>query len=160
MKDVSKSFFSLDLSDTEPSVASTPAQPRNQTHPDASPAPPTPNSSLLTLPAELRILIYEHLLIGRVQLSAPNPTPNHPTLAPAILSTCTQIRHEAISILYSANIFAFSSPDSLFDLLWQIGPLNVALLKSLHIWVPTKARSNLASWLKLLSMLSTAARGL
>ncbi|SLM36869.1 hypothetical protein LPUS_06569 [Lasallia pustulata] len=54
-------------------------------------------SPLLSLPAEVRNIIYRHLLIGgRAATAAPHAQ---------ILRTCKQINHEATGILYAENVF-------------------------------------------------------
>ncbi|KAM0438684.1 hypothetical protein ACHAPT_001440 [Fusarium lateritium] len=73
-------------------------------------------SSLFTLPVEIRLCIYRHLLISKsFPTIYPDPSGfrvlppvyyNAPVQAhPQILATCRQINREATPILYSENIF-------------------------------------------------------
>lgn len=73
-------------------------------------------SLFLTLPVEIRLEIFAHLLI--IPASAPPPSqyqqhfpvhrlsPNTPSLLhPAILRTCQQLHAEALPLLYQRNVF-------------------------------------------------------
>ncbi|KAF5664123.1 hypothetical protein FHETE_7232 [Fusarium heterosporum] len=75
-----------------------------------------PRRSLLTLPAEIRLTIYRHLLVSaHLSVLCPipdgfrivNEEPFHPEsrLYPQILQTCKMINNEATSMLYSENLF-------------------------------------------------------
>ncbi|KAM0350688.1 hypothetical protein ACHAPU_003180 [Fusarium lateritium] len=75
-----------------------------------------PRHSLLTLPAEIRLSIYRHLLVStHLPVLCPipdgfrivNEEPFHPEsgLFPQILQTCKMINNEATSMLYSENLF-------------------------------------------------------
>ncbi|EME48465.1 hypothetical protein DOTSEDRAFT_29903 [Dothistroma septosporum NZE10] len=63
--------------------------------------------SLLALPAELRIRIYEFALAPTQTLhlttSATSRRAVKPTVSPKLLATCRQIHHEARKILYGGN---------------------------------------------------------
>lgn len=73
---------------------------------------PQPQSPLLSLPCEIRLEIYKHLLvlpydhiqIKRVHLVAHRRL-GPPLLHPAILRTCRQIQSEAEPLLYTRNTF-------------------------------------------------------
>lgn len=76
----------------------------------------TSEYSLFTLPTEIRLAIYHHLLVSTtlpVLCPAPNgfriinETPFHPRFGfhPQILQTCKAINKEATPILYSENVF-------------------------------------------------------
>ncbi|KAL1640178.1 hypothetical protein SLS58_007129 [Diplodia intermedia] len=182
-KDAVEASFDLDFSDGKPSVAKTTANTRDRSRPAAPPLRHliTPEAerknkiSLLTLPAELRLLIYEHLLIARFDRTT-NPSwavgntnqklvllqmiqaPEYRTVEPGILQTCKQVYHEANSILYSQNVFAISEPEQMFRLRQQIGSMNFKLIKALHMWVSWKAE--LPPWLQLLDLLAGEATGL
>ena len=64
---------------------------------------------LLSLPAELRNCIYEHVLIDREPISLYFTHPADPIAqscsGPALLHTCRQIRAEATQMYYSKNLF-------------------------------------------------------
>ena len=118
---IAKAFFDLDLSDSEPSIASKTPKPRDRNRPVASQPPDTNEAkgnnkvTLLTLPAEIRLRIYDQLLVSRFDRMQ-NPSwavgntdqklvllhmaqfPQYRTMEPGILQTCKQIYHEANSI--------------------------------------------------------------
>ncbi|KAF2493713.1 hypothetical protein BU16DRAFT_52692 [Lophium mytilinum] len=132
-------------------------------------------ATLMTLPVELRLQIYNHLLISRfdrsehpswavgattrklVSLDMPQ-APQYRTMEPSILQTCKQIYREANPVLYSQNVFKISEPEQMFQLSAQIGPVNLKLMKRLKIIVPWTAE--LVPWLQLLDMLAMQASGL
>ncbi|PYH39685.1 HNH endonuclease signature motif containing protein [Aspergillus neoniger CBS 115656] len=157
--------------------------------PTELPPPPPPKANLfLTLPPELRLLIYTHLLTNhhhhhhhrrtlsaanniannRPQLSTQNQihlyNPHHNktnNLHPSILLTCKQIHAEALPILYTQITFSTTHPTHLHHHLTSIGPLNTSLLRSLHIFVPwSNSSSTIWSWIVLLHNLSEHATGL
>jgi hypothetical protein len=145
--------------------------------------PPTNNEAkgnnvevtFLTLPVEIRLQIYNLLLVSRsndwrgrswsvgntdqrkVFLSMER-NPKYRTMEPAILQTCKQIYHEANPILYSQNVFAIARPEEIFRLMLQIGLVKFKLIKKLDIWVPWMA--DLSPWLRLLHILVEEASGL
>jgi hypothetical protein len=179
-RDIAKAFFDLDFSDSGPSIASKTPKPRDRNRPVAS-QPPTNEANgnnkvtFLTLPVEIRLRIYDQLLVSRFDRTQ-NPSwavgntdqkvvllhmiqaPQYRTMEPGILQTCKQVYQEANSILYSQNIFAISEPKELFRLIVQIGLVNFKLIKTLHIWVPCMAE--LSPWLQLLYLLAEEASGL
>ncbi|KAJ5654970.1 hypothetical protein N7490_001999 [Penicillium lividum] len=134
-----------------------------------------PTSAFLALPAEIRLQIYDLLLVSRFNREQ-NPSwavgktyqkivmlhmiqaPEYRTMEPAILRTCRQIQREAISVLYSGNVLNVSEPKQMFRLMTQIGPTNIKLLRSLDMWIPWTA--DLLPWLTLLNALSKEAAGL
>ena len=59
---------------------------------------------LLSLPPELRVIIYRHLLVERRPLSTYWRAACYEPF-PAILETCTLIRREAFQVLYGENVF-------------------------------------------------------
>lgn len=179
-KDIAKAFFDLDISDSEPSTASKTPKPRDRNRLIAS-KPPLDEAkgnnkvALLTLPVEIRLRIYDLLVVSRfdrmenpswavgdtyqkvVLLHMPQIR-EYRTMEPGILQTCKQIYHEANSILYSQNVFAISEPEEMFRFIVQIGLANLKLVKTLHIWVPWMAE--LSPWLQLLYILAEEASGL
>ncbi|KIN06928.1 hypothetical protein OIDMADRAFT_46844 [Oidiodendron maius Zn] len=179
-KDIAKAFFDLDISDSEPSTASQTPKPRDRNRLIASKPPldkveGNDKVALLTLPIEIRLRIYDLLVISRFDRTQ-NPSwavgntdqklillhmgqfRQYRTMEPGILQTCKQIYHEANSILYSQNIFAISEPEQMFRLIVQIGLVNLKLVKTLRIWVPYMAE--LFPWLQLLYILAEEASGL
>ena len=180
-KDIAKAFFDLDLSDSEPSTASKTPKPRDRNRLIASKPPAIDEAkgnnkvALSTLPVEIRLRIYDLLLVSRFNRTE-NPSwavgntdqklvllymgqfRQYRTMEPGILQTCKQIYHEANSILYSQNVFAISGPEQMFRLIVQIGLVNFKLVKTLHIWVPWMAE--LSPWLQLLYILAEEASGL
>lgn len=138
---------------------------------------PTTNKSeqqfrLLDLPAELRIQIYDLLLVSRFKsqkhstlavgqknvLLDMNPDPEYRTMEPSILQTCKQIYREAVPILYSQNVFYIEIPGPMVKLMEQIGSMNVKFIRSLEIRVSCFAE--LWQWLRLLHILSEKTTGL
>jgi hypothetical protein len=180
-KDIAKAFFEIDLSGNGPSIARKKTKPRD-CNPLVAPPPPATNEvkgnnkvTFLTLPVEIRLRIYDELLVSRFDRTQ-NPSwavgntdqklvslhmiqaPQYRTMEPGILQTCKQIWHEANSILYSQNVFAISAPEQMFRLIVRIGLVNLKLIKTLHIWVPYMAE--LSPWLQLLYKLAEEASGL
>lgn len=179
-KDIAKAFFDLDISDSEPSTASKTPKSRDPNRRIAS-KPPLDEAkgndkvTILTLPVEIRLRIYNLLVVSRFDRTE-NPSwavgntdqklillhtgqfRQYRTMEPGILQTCKQIYHEANSILYSQNVFAISEPEQMFRLIEQIGLVNLKLVKTLHIWVPWMAE--LFPWLQLLYILAEEASGL
>lgn len=76
----------------------------------------------------------------------------------AILGTCRQIYHEAISVLHAGNVFKFNEPEQMFRFIAQIGLTNIQLVKSFDMWIPWMA--GILPWLRLLNVLSKEAVGL
>jgi hypothetical protein len=181
-KEIAKSFFNLDISDEGSSIASGTPKPRIR-YP-VTPQPRTPHinvsergdrATFLTLPVELRLQIYDYLLVSRfdrtkcpswaVANTYQKPVwfytdldPQTRTMEPSILRTCKQIHHEGNSILYSQNVFAIDEPEQLFQLVARTGLANFGLVRRLDIGVP--CMSELPPWLELLSMLAENASGL
>ena len=178
-KDIAKAFFDLDISDSETSIASKTLKPRDRNRQIAS-RPPLDKAkgsnkvALLTLPVEIRLRIYDLLVVSRFDRRE-NPSwavghtdqkkvllhmgrfRQYRTMEPRILQTCRQIYDEANSILYSQNVFAISEPEHMFRLIAQIGPVNLKLVKTLDIWVPWMAE--ISSWIQLLNILAKKASG-
>jgi hypothetical protein len=180
-KDIAKAFFEIDLSGNGPSTAREKPKPPDR-NPLVAPPPPATNEvkginkvTLLTLPVEIRLQIYDELLVSRFDRTE-NPSwavgntdqklvllhmiqaPQYRTMEPGILQTCKQVYNEANSMLYSQNVFAISEPEQMFRLIARIGLVNFKLMKELHIWVPWMAE--LSPWLQLLHVLAEEASGL
>jgi len=174
---VAKAFFNLDLSDNLPLIANETPNSRD-CHQITSQlrANETENkANFLVLPVELRLRIYNYLLVSRFDRTE-NPSeavgdtnqklvvlhmiqaPQYRTMEPGILQTCKQIYYEGNSILYSQNVFAISDPKQMFKLIVRIGPMNFKLIRTLHIFVPYMAE--LFPWLQFLSILAKQASGL
>jgi hypothetical protein len=92
--------------------------------------------SFLALPIEIRLQIYDILLISRTdnQKQAIIFT-SYRWAHFEILQTCRQIYDEGNSILYSQNEFRFYYVDSKLEFIQQIGPVNFGSIRSLHIRV-------------------------
>lgn len=175
----------MDISDTEPlstevKIPST-GSPCLQGHVISPAATESDRGcAFLALPTEVRIQIYDLLLVSRSRhkdssLAINNtfqrmillervgdPWPGSAktarTLELAILRTCKQIYREAIEILYSQNVFKISSPEQAVGLISRFGPANTASIRSLRLWVRQSAE--LAPWLRLFSVLAKEATGL
>ncbi|KAL4906258.1 hypothetical protein BDW74DRAFT_177275 [Aspergillus multicolor] len=118
--------------------------------------------SLLTIPPELRLPIYEILLISRnpkgdispLNLDVDLPMLKNRYLHTAILYTCNQIYNEANPILYGANAFHTMTVTPIT----LIGLSNFQMIHDLDIWV--KSDFSLDSLLGLLSDLCIEAKAL
>lgn len=178
---IAKAFFEMDLSGNGPSIARKKPKPRDR-NPLVVPPPLATNEvkginkvTFLTLPVEIRLRIYDELLVSRFDRTQ-NPSwavgntdqkkvmldmiqaRQYRTMEPGILQTCKQIYNEANPILYSQNAFAISEPEQMFQLIVRSGLVNFRLIKKLHIWVPCMAE--LSPWLQLLQVLAEEASGL
>jgi hypothetical protein len=176
-KDIAKAFFDLDISDSEPpTVRKIPKPRRSQiaSKPPLDTAQRNNTVGFLDLPLEIRLRIYDLLVVSRFD-RATNPSwavektcqkkvllhmnfRQERTMDPRILQTCKQIYNEANPILYAQNVFAISEPEQMFRLIVQIGLVNLKLVRTLDIWVPWMAK--LSSWVQLLCTLAEAASGL
>ena len=133
------------------------------------------NATFLTLPSEIRLRIYDLLLVSRIDREE-NPVmavggtdqrmvlidmsnKRQPrTLEPAIIYTCKQVYNEASRILYSHNVFRVEDPEKMLHFLAQIRLRDLKLIRSLYIWVP--ANANVSLWTCLLRILGKEAKGL
>jgi hypothetical protein len=179
-KDIARAFFDLDISDSESPTASKTSQPRDRNRRMASKPPldevkGSNKFTFLTLPVEIRLLVYSRLLVSQFDRTQ-NPSwsvgntdqkkimlhmgqfRQYRTMEPGILQAWKQIYHEANSILCSQNVFAISEPEQMFRLILQIGLANLKLVKTLEIWVPWMAK--LSPYLQLFDVLAKEACGL
>ncbi|KAJ5803074.1 uncharacterized protein N7503_005524 [Penicillium pulvis] len=179
-RDAVKAFVGLDFSDTESSSVENITPKPFRGDPQATVRSPTTNEtksrpSLLTVPVEIRLQIYDLLLVSR-STREDNPSwpvgdtcqvmimlsmkkdPQQRTINPAIIRICGQIRREANPILYTGNVFNFRQPDQMFRFMTQIGPTNIKFVRSLDMWIPWKAE--ILPWLTLLNALSQEAAAL
>ncbi|KAH7078855.1 hypothetical protein BKA63DRAFT_507254 [Paraphoma chrysanthemicola] len=129
----------------------------------------------LTLPAELRLRIYEDVLVSRfagtalkyggkrtegnkqvlVHLMGSSQCKN---MGAGLLRTCRQIHLEANQIVYAQNTFHIREAEDGLRFLDKIGPRNTACITSVTIWVSYLAGCR--AWLQLLQRLATSATGL
>ncbi|KAK7422957.1 hypothetical protein QQX98_001247 [Neonectria punicea] len=128
--------------------------------------------SFFTLPVEVRLEIYNLLLVSRFRPDDYNrwsqeagvQKPISPfmlkNLGPHILRTCKRINGEANPILYSHNEFRITGPGETLRFLAQIAPRNVKLLRMLQISVPCYVYGDSGTWVALLDALATDATGL
>jgi hypothetical protein len=157
-EDIVKALFDFDLSSSGPSTTPKP-RPRRPV------VSKRKKVSFLTLPVEIRLEIYDLLLVMRDNRKG-QKTPFE--LFPAdsdevqmdldILRTCKQIYDEASPILYSQNIFTTMYAEDITRLILHIGPANFKLIKHLDFYVPFPA--SLPSWVRLFNMLAQEASGL
>ena len=157
-KDTTNTNFDHDISYSDPSAASKTSQPHDRNCLIAS-EPPIDKTKknnkafFLTLPVEIRLLIYDLLLIacswdlGGGRRYTPPLEPGgrwssrderqkylfKPSMGTGILQTCRQIYHEANPIFYSKNRFVFYDPEKALRFIEQIGPVNLKLIKALDI---------------------------
>ncbi|KAH7264801.1 uncharacterized protein BKA55DRAFT_223318 [Fusarium redolens] len=123
---------------------------------------------LLDLPVEIRLKIYDLLLVSRFnrcdhpywavgdsyqKLIMLDVLQNrrHRTMEPAILQTCKQIYHEAVPILYSRNVFRISGASCMSQLMDQIGQTNTRMIQHIDIYIPPNC--NKSSWMHLFQVL-------
>ncbi|KAN0086460.1 hypothetical protein V8E54_000148 [Elaphomyces granulatus] len=166
--------------------------PRRRHHKRETPKPRNPVASwpstneaersskvtFFTLPPEIRLQIYNLLLVSQFDLNTCDDINEDEdsdayyesgywrdwrdrrdrTIEPAILQTCKKIYHEANPILYSQNVFAIDKAEEILQFIGQIGFVNFKLIKKLKIWVPSWAK--LSPWLGLLYLLAEEASGL
>ncbi|KAK7424171.1 hypothetical protein QQZ08_008777 [Neonectria magnoliae] len=128
--------------------------------------------SFFTLPIEVRLEIYNLLLVSRFCANDSAPwsqevgvqKPISPfmlkNLGPHILQTCRRINDEANPILYSHNEFRITGPGETLRFMAQIGPRNVKLLRMLQISVPCYVYGESGTWVALLDALAKDATGL
>lgn len=125
--------------------------------------------AFLSLPTEIRLEIYDLLLICRFDRRTLSDIGGDTSqkelipscvqgLKPAILQTCKQVYEEAIPILYSRNVFRFNMPAVISSFLTKIGATNIKLLKFMHIFVRLDAE--ILPWLEILDTLSEKGTGL
>ncbi|KAH6842905.1 hypothetical protein B0I37DRAFT_383140, partial [Chaetomium sp. MPI-CAGE-AT-0009] len=170
-KAIAKAFFGLDIADDQPSSAVGRQRPKKSSKTKA-PIKTKQESRLLNLPVEIRLQIYDLLLVSRFNRgdnrsrSVGNTyqklislgsikSRQYRTMEPAVLQTCKQVYFEAVPILYSRNVFRFNDPNLMFRLMVQIGDTNTKLIQSLDIYVPPD--SDKGSWLNLFHVLPMAA---
>ncbi|OJJ00246.1 hypothetical protein ASPVEDRAFT_81822 [Aspergillus versicolor CBS 583.65] len=137
-----------------------------------SPQNPAQNSLFLNLPLELRLQIYDLLLVSRItdgkapfeSMAKDYQRPvlltssfawiwDH-SIFPAILQSCQKIYNEALPVLYGNNIFEFD--DSAY--IHQISRLKVNLLR--HLIIDLSVFSEATSWVSLLDVLIEEAKDL
>lgn len=134
--------------------------------------------TFFTLPVELRLRIYDHVLISRwypgeklwpmdrdkkmimVDDRIDEKASGSDTFtSPALLRTCRTIYLEASPILYTKNSFGVRDPRSLTAFMQQIGSTNTRYLRTLILRV-TPSLSTSESWVKLLDNLAQNLTGL
>lgn len=88
-------------------------------------------ANFLSLPIELRLCIYDHLLVYELPIKPALGCYGCPSLS--VLRTCKQINAEASPILYSQNTFKFHQPIFALSRLLSIGAGNAKHLHTLII---------------------------
>jgi hypothetical protein len=159
-KDTTNTNFDHDISYSDPSAASKTSEPHDRKCLIASEPPidrtkKNNKASFLTLPVEIRLLIYNLFLImcssdlgdGRRYTQPLEPGDRwlsrderqkyslKPSMGTGILQTCKQIYHEANPVFYSKNRFLFYDPEKALRFIEQIGPVNLKLITTLDIHV-------------------------
>jgi hypothetical protein len=149
-KDTTNTNFDHDISYSDPSAACKTSEPHDRNCLIASEPPidktkKNNKASFLTLPVEIRLLIYDLLLIARswdqplepgrrwTSLDGRQKYSLITSIGTGILQTCRQIYHEANPIFYSKNSFLFYDPVKALRFIEQIGPVNLKLIKELDI---------------------------
>lgn len=92
-----------DLRTSQPTIQ-TAEEPSSPSHRNLDAAPES-RLRLLQLPAELRNAIYRYILVQPDPIDIPNNFANHGYQEPALLTTCKEIRKEAIAIFHMENVF-------------------------------------------------------
>lgn len=100
---------------------------------------------LTTLPPELRNKIYRAALVSPSPICLSTRSRSNPSSSaigarttytsvqePALLATCRRIRHEALKIFYSENIFFSALRDPIAVWLKAIGPAKASLVKTIR----------------------------
>ncbi|KAF2871087.1 hypothetical protein BDV95DRAFT_607369 [Massariosphaeria phaeospora] len=150
----------------------------------------TETITFLTLPVEMRLEVYELLLVNRsnetaqgwetvgttnqkkIPLDEAQPGQDQ-GLEPAILRTCKQIYKEARSVLYSRNAFIIAKPrEAHYTIMKCMERDALSSIKTMHLWVSYASQSapdyvpvyaNAAEkhqWFKLLKTIRNKATGL
>ncbi|OAL44870.1 hypothetical protein IQ07DRAFT_592123 [Pyrenochaeta sp. DS3sAY3a] len=176
---MAKAFFEFDLSGPKsPLINNTPtprAHENARLSSTANDATRKSNSRFLSLPTEIRLQIYEILLISRFDRTQ-NPSwavgdtnqksimlhmiqaRQYRTMEPSLLQTCKQVHREANPTLYSKNVFSIAKPAEIYRLVSQIGIENFSLIRLIQIWVPRGAKSS--EWVQMLHLLAEKGTGL
>jgi hypothetical protein len=123
----------------------------------------TTTLTLLDLPVEIRLEIYDLLLVSpldRDQKTSWAITKAYKkiTVQVNVLRTCKQVYYEAVSILYSRNLFRIASPKESLEFISQIGPANAKNIRSMFIAVYNTV--GLAEWMKFFDVLVEQVTGL
>ncbi|KAF4976816.1 hypothetical protein FZEAL_6557 [Fusarium zealandicum] len=143
--DAAKASMDLDDHDAELSTA------ENEQLAACETGSPEPSFPFLDLPPEIRLQIYDLVLVSRFDRIKD-------TQRVGILQTCKQIHLEANPILYSVNVFHLGQPIAMLSFMKAVGFRNIVLVKSLSISVLGSAEISL--WLALLGFLARTAVGL
>lgn len=158
-------IFDPDISDNDLSTASKAPGPRDGNCLIASKHPPnkakgSSKVTLLTLPPEIRLKIYDHLLVNYcyeeseiicTRYERPRIYIHGDTrIELGILQTCKQIYQEATSIFYSQNRFYFPDPHHLLQFVACIGLVKLKLVKEVHFQVDRHKSSQLRQLLDIL----------
>lgn len=125
--------------------------------------------TLLTLPLEIRLRVYDLCLISSFDPNQNPPwavgnafgidkRPEYRTVEPAILRACKQIYEEAAPILYSKNVFDICEPKTAFDFIAVVSPTKFKLIMTMELSVSSSA--DISEWLALLKVISMEATGL
>ncbi|KAI4213284.1 MAG: hypothetical protein LQ351_004025 [Letrouitia transgressa] len=91
-----------------------------------------PRAHFFSLPLEIRLCIYEHVLVVTSPVTICTH-PRSPDLKLSLLLTCRQIYNEAHPIFYSKNTFKIEVPAIIRKWTIMIGQVNIKLLKSIFV---------------------------
>jgi len=134
-------------------------------------------TSLLAVPPEIRVMVYDLLLVNRTMIATkPQWATHYPnqegvvsgleqgiplTIEPTILRTCKQINREASAILYSRNVFNHVGLSYMSRFSPQVTTAvspNIKLIKSLSLLIDED--DEVEPWLEILNVLATEAQDL
>ena len=124
----------------------------------------------LSLPPEVRLRIYEYLLVCKSHVTPIYRPRERPPITISVLRTCKQIYTEASPVFYSKNEIVVAEPEMIIRWLALIGRINVRHLRTIRIFVGAadyggdfSSRDSTCVdrlWYKLLDVLARDAAGL
>ena len=118
-------------------------------------SPQESKSNFLSLPPEVRLRIYDYLLVCKSHVTPDYRPRRRQPITLSVLRTCKQIHTEASQIFYSKNEIQIDKPGPVIRWLKGIGQTNVKLLRKIRIFADVGHL-----WYKLLDALAREAVGL
>ncbi|KAM0805344.1 hypothetical protein BDR22DRAFT_393627 [Usnea florida] len=133
-------------------------------------SPQESRSDFLSLPLEVRLRIYEYLLVCKSHITPGYRPRARLPITLSVLRLCKQVHTEASPIFYSKNEIVVDEPEPIIRWLTKIGRINVRHLRRIRIFVgavectgDTYSRRSAGvgdSWYELLDELARDAAGL
>ncbi|WPB05622.1 uncharacterized protein RHO25_010275 [Cercospora beticola] len=108
----------------------------------------------LDLPAELRLLVYEHLLVGDRPWTFWPRYSYKPKLQPNIIATCQLVREEATPVLYGCNEFVLQPYFDFGSFSWFVIDIgeSTQYLNAFHVQGLCRSRTSLMKIFRLLKV--------